>query len=44
VSALVNLQYSQGEAFGAVNRAVQKLGADAPVDSLIIAALKELAS
>jgi Holliday junction DNA helicase RuvA len=44
VSALVNLQYSQGEAFGAVNRAVQRLGADAPVDALIIAALKELAS
>ena len=44
VSALVNLQYSQGEAFGAVNRAVQKLGGEAPVDALIIAALKELAS
>ena len=44
VSALVNLQYSQGEAFGAVNRAVQKLGAEAPVDALIKAALKELAS
>jgi Holliday junction DNA helicase RuvA len=44
VSALVNLQYSQGEAFGAVNRAVQKLGAEAPVDALIKAALKELAA
>jgi Holliday junction DNA helicase RuvA len=44
VSALVNLQYSQGEAFGAVNRAVQSLGADAPVDALIKAALKELAA
>jgi Holliday junction DNA helicase RuvA len=44
VSALVNLQYSQGEAFGAVNRAVQLLGAEAPVDALIKAALKELAA
>jgi Holliday junction DNA helicase RuvA len=44
VSALVNLQYSQGEAFGAVNLAVQKLGADAPVDALIKAALRELAA
>jgi Holliday junction DNA helicase RuvA len=44
VSALVNLQYSQGEAFGAVNRAVGKLGTEAPVDALIKAALKELAA
>ena len=44
VSALVNLQYSQGEAFGAVNRAVQKLGNEAPIDALIKAALQELAA
>ena len=44
VSALVNLQYSQGEAFGAVNRAVQQLGAEAPVGALIKAALQELAT
>jgi Holliday junction DNA helicase RuvA len=43
VSALVNLQYKRVEAFGAVARATQRLGADAKLDALIRAALQELA-
>ena len=42
VSALVNLGYGQGEAFGAVASAARALGADAPVESLIRAGLKHL--
>ncbi len=44
VSALVNLGYRQTDAFGAVAHAATKLGAEAPVESLIPEALKELAS
>ena len=44
VSALVNLGYRQTDAFGAVAYAANKLGAEAPVESLIPEALKELAS
>jgi Holliday junction DNA helicase RuvA len=43
VSALVNLGYSRGEAFGAVARATQVLGSAAPTAELIKAGLKELA-
>jgi Holliday junction DNA helicase RuvA len=44
VSALVNLGYRRTEAFGAVAAASQALGPDAPLDALIRAGLKELAS
>lgn len=44
VSALVNLGYGRTEAFGAVARASVKLGADAKVEALVRAGLKELAS
>jgi Holliday junction DNA helicase RuvA len=43
VSALVNLGYRRVEAFGAVARVTQRLGADAPLDAVIRAALQELA-
>jgi len=43
VSALVNLDYRRVEAFGAVARATQRLGADAQLDAVIRAALQELA-
>lgn len=42
VSALVNLGYRRGEAFGAVSGALRDLGDDAPVEALIRAGLKEL--
>jgi Holliday junction DNA helicase RuvA len=44
VSALVNLGYRRGEAFGAVSHALQRLGPDAEVEALITAGLKELAA
>ena len=44
VSALVNLGYGRGEAFGAVAQAARALGDKAPLESLIRAGLKELAS
>jgi len=43
VSALVNLGYRRVEAFGAVARVTQRLGADAPLDAVIRAGLQELA-
>jgi Holliday junction DNA helicase RuvA len=43
VSALVNLGYRRVEAFGAVARASQRLGADARLDAVIRAGLQELA-
>ncbi len=42
ISALVNLGYRQAEAYGAVAQAAQRLGADASVESLIRAGLKEI--
>ncbi|MFQ5775229.1 MAG: Holliday junction branch migration protein RuvA [Kiloniellaceae bacterium] len=44
VSALVNLGYGRGEAFGAVAQATRALGAGAPLEAVIKAGLKELAS
>lgn len=43
VSALVNLGYRRVEAFGAVARVSQRLGADAKLDAVIRAGLQELA-
>ncbi|MDP2334613.1 MAG: Holliday junction branch migration protein RuvA [Reyranella sp.] len=43
VSALVNLGYRRVEAFGAVARASQRLGAEARLDAVIRAGLQELA-
>ena len=43
VSALVNLGYKRVEAFGAVARVTQRLGADAKLDAVIRAGLQELA-
>ena len=42
VSALVNLGYRRGDAFGAVTGAMRTMGGDAPVEDLIRAGLKEL--
>ena len=42
VSALVNLGYQRGAAFGAVSGAMRSIGEDAPVEDLIRAGLKEL--
>lgn len=44
VSALVNLGYRRGEAFGAVTEAARALGAEAEVETLIRAGLRELSS
>lgn len=43
VSALVNLGYRRVEAFGAVARVAQRLGAEAKLDAVIRAGLQELA-
>jgi holliday junction DNA helicase RuvA len=43
VSALVNLGYRRVEAFGAVARVTQRLGAEAKLDAVIRAGLQELA-
>lgn len=42
VSALVNLGYRRGDAFGAVSGALRSMGGAAPVEDLIRAGLKEL--
>jgi Holliday junction DNA helicase RuvA len=42
VSALVNLGYRRGDAFGAVTGAMRSIGDDAGVEDLIRAGLKEL--
>ncbi|TAJ89092.1 MAG: Holliday junction branch migration protein RuvA [Reyranella sp.] len=43
ISALVNLGYKRVEAFGAVARVTQRLGAEAQLDAVIRAGLQELA-
>lgn len=43
VSALVNLGYRRAEAYGAVAKVMQKQGAGAPLNDLIVQGLKELA-
>lgn len=43
VSALVNLGWKRPEATAAINRAVKRLGEDAPLDALIRDGLKEMA-
>jgi Holliday junction DNA helicase RuvA len=43
VSALVNLGYPRGDAYGAVSQAARTLGANASLDALIRSGLKELA-
>ena len=42
ISALVNLGYRRVEAYGAVSQAASRLGADAGIEALITAGLKEL--
>ncbi len=44
VSALVNLGYRRGDAFGAVAHAAQQLGDDATVETLVKAGLRELSA
>ncbi len=44
ISVLVNLGYRRGEAFGAVAQATRELGADAPLEAVIKAGLKELSA
>ncbi len=44
ISALVNLGYQRGEAFGAVAQATRKLGAEAPLGAVIKAGLMELSA
>ena len=44
ISVLVNLGYQRGEAFGAVAQATRELGADAPLEAVIKAGLKELSA
>lgn len=44
VSALVNLGYRRGDAFGAVAQAAQQLGGDASVEALVKAGLQELSA
>jgi Holliday junction DNA helicase RuvA len=43
VSALVNLGYRRVDAFGAIARASRKIGAEAGLNALIRAGLKEIA-
>ena len=44
ISALVNLGYGRAEAFGAVGQALGELGAEASLEQLVKACLKELAA
>ncbi len=44
ISALVNLGYQRGEAFGAVAQATRTLGAEAALEAVIKAGLKELSA
>jgi Holliday junction DNA helicase RuvA len=44
ISALVNLGYRRGDAFGAISQAAQQLGTDASVEALVKAGLRELSA
>ncbi len=44
ISALVNLGYQRGEAFGAIAQATRELGAEASLERVIKAGLKELSA
>lgn len=44
ISALVNLGYRQGDAYGAVAHAARELGGDATVEALVKAGLRELSA
>ncbi len=44
ISALVNLGYQRGQAFGAVAQATRTLGAEASLEAIIKAGLKELSA
>lgn len=44
ISALVNLGYRRGDAYGAVSHAAQQLGDDATVEALVKAGLRELSA
>jgi Holliday junction DNA helicase RuvA len=44
ISALVNLGYRRGDAFGAVSHAAQELGNEATVEALVKAGLRELSA
>jgi Holliday junction DNA helicase RuvA len=44
ISALVNLGYRRGDAFGAVAHAARELGGDATVEALVRAGLRELSA
>ena len=44
ISALINLGYQRGEAFGAVAQATRTLGAEAPLAAVIKAGLQELSA
>ncbi len=44
ISALVNLGYQRGEAFGAVAQATRTLGAEAALEAVLMAGLKELSA
>ncbi len=44
ISVLINLGYGRGEAFGAVARATRQLSAEAPLEALVTAGLRELST
>lgn len=44
ISVLINLGYGRGEAFSAVARATRQMGAEAPLEALVTAGLRELAT
>ncbi len=44
ISVLINLGYGRSEAFGAVARATRQVGAEAPLEALVTAGLRELSA
>ncbi len=44
ISVLINLGYGRSEAFGAVARATRQVGAEAPLEALVTAGLRELST